>query len=96
MRSITYVHTAPNAINIHAIKPVYQNRASITSSSSPLLTHRSGLSPLTQPAREVWDRQRAIGGFPMTRDEENREILIGVAIFLTFVVLLVLYRRFLS
>jgi hypothetical protein len=30
----------------------------------------------------------------MTRDDENREILIGVAIFLTFVVLLVLYRRF--
>jgi hypothetical protein len=32
----------------------------------------------------------------MTRDDENREILIGVAIFLTFVVLLVLYRRFLA
>jgi nitrogen fixation-related uncharacterized protein len=28
----------------------------------------------------------------MTRDEENKEILIGVAIFLTFVVLLVLWR----
>ena len=52
--------------------------------------------PLTQPTREVWDRQRAIGGFPMTRDEENREILIGVALFLTFVVLLVLYRQFLA
>jgi hypothetical protein len=37
-----------------------------------------------------------IGGFPMTRDEENREILIGVALFLTFVVLLVLYRQFLA
>jgi hypothetical protein len=32
----------------------------------------------------------------MTRDEENREILIGVALFLTFVVLLVLYRQFLA
>jgi len=32
----------------------------------------------------------------MTRDEENREILIGVLLFLTFVVLLVLYRRFLA
>jgi nitrogen fixation-related uncharacterized protein len=32
----------------------------------------------------------------MTRDEENREILIGVALFLTFVVLLVLYWRFLA
>ena len=32
----------------------------------------------------------------MTRDDENREILIGVALFLTFVVLLVLYRRFLA
>jgi hypothetical protein len=30
----------------------------------------------------------------MTRDEENREILIGVSLFLTFIVLLVLYRRF--
>jgi hypothetical protein len=32
----------------------------------------------------------------MTRDEENREILIGAAIFLTFVLLLVLYRQFSS
>ena len=30
----------------------------------------------------------------MTRDEENREILIGVSLFLTFIVLLVLYWRF--
>jgi hypothetical protein len=32
----------------------------------------------------------------MTRDEENREILIGVALFQTLVVLLVLYRQFLA
>jgi hypothetical protein len=32
----------------------------------------------------------------MTRDEESREILIGAAIFLTFVLLLVLYRQFSS
>jgi hypothetical protein len=32
----------------------------------------------------------------MSRDEENREILIGTALFLTFVVLIVLYRRFLA
>jgi hypothetical protein len=44
----------------------------------------------------VWDEQLAAQGFMMTRDEENREILIGVALFLTFVVLLVLYRRFLA
>jgi len=44
----------------------------------------------------VWDWQRVIGGFSMTRDEENREILIGVSLFLTFVVLLVLYRQFLA
>jgi hypothetical protein len=27
--------------------------------------------PLTQPTREVWDRQRAIGGFPMTMARPN-------------------------
>jgi len=37
-----------------------------------------------------------LGGFPMTRDEENREILIGVTLFVTFVIVLVLYRRFIT
>jgi len=32
----------------------------------------------------------------MTRYEENREILIGVTLFLVFVILLVLYRRFVA
>jgi hypothetical protein len=51
---------------------------------------------LTQPGREVWDRQPVTWVSMMTKDEENREILIGVALFLTFIVLLVLYRRFLA
>jgi hypothetical protein len=41
MRSITSVHTAPKAINIHATSQVYQNRASImTGSPSPDVCER--------------------------------------------------------
>jgi hypothetical protein len=32
----------------------------------------------------------------MTRDEENREILIGVTLFVAFVVFLLMYWRFLA
>ena len=32
----------------------------------------------------------------MTRDEENREILVGATLFVTFVVFLVMYWRFLA
>src|ERR1700733_795199 len=34
--------------------------------------------------------------FSMTRDEENREILVGATLFVTFVVFLVMYWRFLA
>lgn len=32
----------------------------------------------------------------MSRDEENREILIGVVLFLIFVILMVMYRQYLA
>jgi hypothetical protein len=58
------------------------------------LHHRHSSRPLTQPgARDVRGSQQS-EGFPMSRYEENREILIGASLFLIFVILLVLYRRF--